>query len=155
GAGVREREAVVGSLLARTVFKVGRDLGPPELIEAVGGAPEISRRVDRRVIGADQGDDIAGERRLWTREALFNSDKCEIYRAIEQPDRAARRTRPRHRHREWIHVFLRASRCMKPTLSRRASDDRNIVRDVNPLRYYPSHLNLLIPSARPQSSCRV
>ena len=90
---ILEREPVVTSLLARTLFKVGRDLGPPQLVEAAGGAPEISRRVDRRVIGADQGDDIADERRVRAREALFNSRKSEIYRAVEQPDRAARRTR--------------------------------------------------------------
>jgi hypothetical protein len=62
----------VTGLLARTFFEVGRDLGPPQLIEAAGGAPEISRRVDRCVIGADQGDDITGDRRVRAREALFN-----------------------------------------------------------------------------------
>ena len=58
---ILEREPVVTGLLASTLFKVGRDLGPPQLVEAPGGAPEISRRVDRRVIGAGQGDDIAGD----------------------------------------------------------------------------------------------
>jgi hypothetical protein len=85
---ILEREPVVTGLLARTLFKVGRDLGPPQLVEAAGGAPEISRRVDRRVIGADQGDDIADERRLRAREALFNccdvSDKGGV--ALEQVD---------------------------------------------------------------------
>ena len=107
---ILEREPVVTGLLARTLFKVGRDLGPPQLLEAAGGAPEISRRVDRRVIGADQGDDIAGERRVRAREALFNSGKSEIYRAVEQPDRAARRAHARHRRREWIYVLFRAAR---------------------------------------------
>src|SRR6266849_5969709 len=104
---ILEREPVVTGLLARTLFEVGRDLGPPQLVEAPGGALEISRRVDRGVIGADQGDDIAGERRVRAREALFNSRKSEIYRAVEQPDRAAPRADARHRRREWIYAFFR------------------------------------------------
>ena len=43
---ILEREPVVTGLLARTFFKVGRDLGPAQVVEAAGGAPEISRRVD-------------------------------------------------------------------------------------------------------------
>ena len=56
-AQILEREPVVTGLLARAHLKVGRDLGPPELVEAAGSAPEISRRVYRCAIGADQGDD--------------------------------------------------------------------------------------------------
>ena len=106
------------SLLARARFKVGRDLGPPQLLEASGGAPEISRCVDGRVIGPDQRDDIAGKRELRAREALFNSGKSEIYRAVEEPDRAALRTDARHRPREWIDVLFRAAQAVKPNLSR-------------------------------------
>ena len=51
-------------LLARTLFKVSRDLGPSQFLEAAGGAAEISRRIDGRVIGADEGYDIADERRV-------------------------------------------------------------------------------------------
>src|SRR4029453_15105350 len=129
---ILQREPVVTGLLARTHFKVGRDLGSPEFIEAAGGAAEISRRVDRCVIGADQGDDVADDRRVRAREALFNSGKSEIYRAVEQPDRAPRRTRARHRRCERIYLFCRAAWGMKPNLTRLASNDRNIVRDVDP-----------------------
>ena len=52
---------------ARTLFKVCRDLGPSQLVETASGAAEISRRIDRRVIGTDQGDDITGDRRLPSR----------------------------------------------------------------------------------------
>src|SRR5262245_21281975 len=120
---ILQREPVVTGLLARTYFKIGRDLGSPEFIEAAGGAAEISRRVDRCVIGADQGDDVADDRRVRAREALFNSGKSKIYRAVEQTDRAARRTHARHRHCEWICVFPRAARGMKPNFSRLASND--------------------------------
>ena len=129
-------------LLARTLFKVGRDLGPPQFVEAAGGAAEISGRIDRRVIGTDQSDDISGDRRLRAREALFNADKPEIYRAVEQTDSTARRTHARHRHCEWICDFFRAARGMKPDLSRLASDDRNIVSDLDPLRDQLCHLKL-------------
>src|SRR6266404_6426801 len=97
---ILEREPVVTSLLARALFQVGRDLGPSQLVEAAGGAPEISRRVDRRVIRAHQGYDIADERRVRACEALFDSGKSEIYRAVEQPDRAARRAHTCHQRRE-------------------------------------------------------
>ena len=60
------------------------------LVEAAGGAAEISWRVDRCVIGADEGDDITGDGGLRARETLFNCGEREIYRAVEQPDRAAR-----------------------------------------------------------------
>jgi hypothetical protein len=39
----------VTGLLARTFFKVDGDLRPPELIEAAGGAPEISRCVNAKL----------------------------------------------------------------------------------------------------------
>ena len=126
-------------LLTRTLFKVDRDLRPPQFVEAPRGAAEISRRVDGRVIGADQGDDIAGDRRIGACETLFDSSKSEIDRAVEQPDRAARRAVTGHRCREWICVFFRVSRGMKPNLSRLASNDRNIVRDLDPLRDKPCH----------------
>jgi hypothetical protein len=103
------------------------------------------------VIGAGQGDDIAGDRRVRAREALFDSGKSEIYRAVKQPDRAARRAHTCHRCREWIYGFFRASRGMKPNLSRLASDDRNIARDVDPLRDQPCHLKPPLPSERPAS----
>ena len=99
---ILEREPVVTGLLARTLFQIGCDLGPSQLDEAAGGPSEISRRVDRRVIGAGQGDDIAGDRRVRAREALFDSRKPKIYRAVEQPDRAARLAHTCHRCREWI-----------------------------------------------------
>src|SRR4029077_20137308 len=151
---ILEREPVVTSLLARTLFQVGRDLGPPQLVEAPGGAPEISRRVDRRVIGAHQGYDIADERRVRAREALFDSGKSEIYRSVEQSDRAARRAHTCHRCREGIYGFFRASRGMKPNLSRLASDDRNIARDVDPLRDQPCHLEPPLPRERPRRFSR-
>src|SRR5262249_49115787 len=112
------------------------------------GAQEISRRVDGRVIGTDQGDDITGERRLGAREALFNSGKSEIYRGVEQPDRAARRTRAAHRRREGIYVLFRAARGMKPNLSRLASDDRNIPPALDPPRARLRHPRLPIPALR-------
>jgi hypothetical protein len=49
----------------RLARKVSRDLGSAQLLETAGGAPEISGRVDRGVIGTDQGDDIADDRRVW------------------------------------------------------------------------------------------
>ena len=64
-------------------------------------------------------------------------------------DRAARRTRARHRRRERIQLFFRVTEAMKPNLSRLASNDRNIVRDVHPLRYSGAIRNLLIPSVCP------
>src|SRR5262245_59451894 len=131
---ILQREPVVTGLLACPYFKVGRDLGSPELIEAAGGAAEISRRVDRCVIRADQGDDIADDRRVRAREALFNSDKCEIYRAVEKANRAPRRTHARHRRGERIYFLFRAGRVMKPNLSRLTSNDGNIACDVDPLR---------------------
>src|SRR5215472_5849341 len=138
-------------LLARAFFEVGRDLRPAELGEAVGSAAKISGRVDRRVIRADQGDDITGEGRLRMREALFNFVEPEIYRAIEETDSAARRTATRHRRREWICALFRTLTGMKPNLSRLASDDRNVVSDVDPLR---DHLCHSIPPLRMRADNR-
>src|SRR5262249_1958382 len=133
-----EREPVMAGLLARALFEVGRDLGPPQRLEAACSAPEISRRVDRCVIRTDQGDDITGYRRVRGCEALFNSSKSEIYRTVEEPNRAARRACARHRRCEWICLLGRDG--MKPNLSRLASDDRNIAADVNPLRDQLCHV---------------
>src|SRR5690349_3976003 len=136
-------------LLARTFFQVCGNLGPAQLFEPLGGAPKISRCVDRRVIGAHECDDITRDRRIWACSATFDPGKSEIDGCIKQPDRAARRAVPGHRLCEWIDAFFRAVRTIKPDLSRLASDDRNIALELNPLRDWPRHSTLRSPSAAP------
>jgi hypothetical protein len=84
------------------------------------------------------------------RESLFNFGKTEIERAVEEPDRAAWRPRTRHRRRKWIYVLFRPARRVKPNLTRLASDNRSVARDVDPLREQLRHLKPPVLSVRPR-----
>src|SRR4051794_22361697 len=100
------------------------------------------------MIGTDKCNDITSNRRVRAGEALFNCRKSEIYRPVEEPDRAAYRAHACHLCRKWIYVFFRAARGMKPNLSRLASNDRNFARDLNPLGDQPCHSKPPLSSER-------
>ena len=105
-------------LLACALFKIGRHFGPPEFVEALGGAPKISGRIDGRVIGAHQCDDVSGYRHVWMRKPLlFISGKCETDGAVEQPNCASSRARARHWRREWVEATFRPARIVEPNLA--------------------------------------